>query len=102
MKRHSRRRKTEAAKEKMDALEQKEGAYKAAGEERVKLTNLKGKADSYYDQCQEVQKLRAEATAAEKAWNKAKDDREKGEKGLRKKPEPPCRPCLNRPFWPNR
>lgn len=73
-----------AAKEKMDALEQKEGAYKAAGEERVKLTNLKGKADSYYDQCQEVQKLRAEATAAEKAWNKAKDDREKGKRDLEK------------------
>ena len=73
-----------AAKVQMEALEKQEGAYKAAGEERIKLTNLKGKADSYYDQCQEVQKLRAEAAKAEKAWIKAKDDKEKGKRDLEK------------------
>lgn len=73
-----------SAKEKMEALSKQEGAYKAAGEERVKLTNLKGKADSYYDQCQQVRQLRAAATAAEQAWTKAKGETEKGKADLEK------------------
>lgn len=73
-----------AANEKMDALAKQEGAYKAAGEERIKLMNLKGKADSYYDQCQQVRQLREAATAAEKAWTKAKGETEKGKADLEK------------------
>lgn len=73
-----------AAKAQLETLEKEEGAYKAAGEERVKLTNLKGKADSYYDQCQQVRQLRAAATAAEQAWTKAKGETEKGKADLEK------------------
>lgn len=73
-----------AAKKQMETLEKQEGVYKAAGEERVKLTNLKGKADSYYDQCQQVRQLQAAATSAEKAWTKAKGETEKGKVDLEK------------------
>lgn len=73
-----------AAKEKMEKLSKQEGAYKAAGEEQVRLTGLKGKADSYYDHCLLVKKLNAEAASAEQDWTKARAQKETEKAALEK------------------
>lgn len=73
-----------SAKEKMEALSKQEGAYKAAGEEQVRLTGLKDKADSYYDHCLLVKKLNGEAAFAEQEWTKARGKKETEKAALEK------------------
>ena len=73
-----------SAKEKMEALSKQEGAYKAAGDEQVRLTGLKDKADSYYDHCLLVKKLNGEAAFAEQEWTKARGKKETEKAALEK------------------
>lgn len=73
-----------AAKEKMEKLSKQEGAYKSAGEEQVRLTGLKDKADSYYDHCLLVKKLNGEAAFSEQEWTKARARKETEKAALEK------------------